>query len=161
MMKVPKRFSLRLLIAFVSVSALAFACEATREGHRRDLVEAIRECEGGIAVTDTSWMAPFPTRRITSVTIPYMSMDRFSDRQLSLLVNLREIYIPDVQCPCPGEVQKRKTSCLVPRVVEIPISVPPDAKKLLNKIRGRQDGLSRSEVKLFCCEERPAKTEKR
>ena len=146
------RFSLRLLMTFVFASALAFAYESRREAKRRQLVEAIKRGGGEVSFVDASWPTPFPTRRIASVTIPYMSMDRFSDEQLSMLVNLSEIFIPDVQCPCPGEVAKRKGSCLVPSVAKLPLSVPPDEIELLNKIRGRQDRLSSSEVKRTHCE---------
>ena len=98
-------------------------------------------------MASTAWPTPFQTRRITSVTIPYLSMDRFSDEQLDSLVNLREIVVPDLQCPCPGEVERRKMNCLVPRVDKISFSLSPDAKELLNKIRGRQERLSYREIK--------------
>ncbi|NND99057.1 MAG: hypothetical protein HKN47_17205 [Pirellulaceae bacterium] len=146
-MRLPIRFSLRLLMLIVSGSALAFAYEARREAQRRHLVEAIEHDGGEVNFDDATWPSPFPTRRISSVTIPYLSMDRFTDEQLSSLTSLKEIIIPDVQCPCPGEVSKRKASCLVPYVVEIRLSVSPGAKELLNKIRGRQDRLTPSEVK--------------
>ena len=161
MMKIPKRFSLRLLIALVTTSALAFAYESNREAHRRHLVEAIVDVGGEVAFADATWMTPFPTRRITTVTIPYMSMDRFSDEQLTLLVDLREIIVPDVQCPCPGEIKRRKRSCLVPMVLEIPLAVPTNEKELLNKIRGRQDRLSPREVQLSYREEKAANKDER
>lgn len=161
MLKIPKRFSLRLLITLVSASALAFAYEAKREAHRRHLVEAIVDVGGEVAFADATWTTPFPTRRITTVTIPYMSMDRFSDEQLSLLVNLRDIIVPDVQCPCPGEIKRRKRPCLVPMVLEIPLAVPTNEKELLNKIRGRQDRLSAREVQRTLQEDMDAKTSDR
>ena len=147
MMKLSKQFSLRSLIMIVSAFAVLFANEARLEAHRHQLVEAIIHAGGSVSFTHASWPTPFQTRGITSVTIPYMSMDRFSDEQLESLANLREIIIPDVQCPCPGEVRRRNMSCLVPRVDKIPFSVSPDAIELLMKIRGREERLSFREIK--------------
>lgn len=153
-MTIPTRYSLRLLLSLVTVSALACLFESRREANRSHLVKAIERDGGKVTFIDASWPTPFPTRRISSVTIPYMAMDRYSDDQLSVLVNLKEIVIPDVQCPCPGEVKKRPPSCLVPMVLEIPLCVSPDAKDLLAKIRSRQDRLSAREVKRWYREDK-------
>ncbi len=113
-----KRLSLQSLIMIVSVFAVMFSYEVyvrSESGlsNREQFVNTIMHAGGKLSLTRASWPTPFQTRRSTSVTIPDISMDRFSDEQLESLVNLPEIIIPNLQCPRPGEVERNGLSCSV------------------------------------------------
>lgn len=150
-MQILKRCSLRSAFVFVTLAAGWFAYQGRLESQRRQLVESIERAGGSVSTLKSSGFTFFQTQRITSVSIPYRSMDEFSDAQLGMLDNLDEIVVLEFRCKFPKD--DAFTIANTPyigagfgmRSERLPVS--PDAVELLRKIRDRRLPISMQEVR--------------
>jgi hypothetical protein len=150
-MQMPKQFSLRSSIVIVTLFAIAFAHQSRQDLRRRELVSKIQDAGGSVVMRDTPFSILFPTRQITSVSIPYWSMDDFTDDQLDAFPKLDEIVVLDFQCSFPKEenLATSGTPNSRPGLTGMhteKLSISPGSTELLQKIRDRTVPISLTEV---------------
>ena len=147
-MKNSIQISLRSALILVAVFGIWFARQAHRERQRLELVQTIELAGGSVSTSDSFVYLFFRTEAVSTVAIPYWSLDEFSDEELAIFDNLTEIVVLEFQCtfsPSTSSTQAKAMTHLY-GMTSKRLSVAPDAKELLRKIRDRQTPISFEEI---------------